>query len=135
MDEQFKRSRLAKGDILLSIRGSVGRLVMVPEQLANANITQDNARLTIQNHVSSAFVFWYIQAESTQSRMRQATKGVAVRGINIGDVRALQVPLSSKDEQVEIVNRIEARYLKAKAKVGRLPPALLAKAFRGELVA
>ena len=30
IDQQFKRSRLNEGDILLSIRGTVGRLVVVP---------------------------------------------------------------------------------------------------------
>jgi len=67
-----------------------------------------------------------------------------VRGINIGDVRALQVPLPSREEQNEIVRRVEAlfaytdrleaRYTAARAQVERLTPALLAKAFRGELV-
>lgn len=71
-------------------------------------------------------------------------KGVAVRGINIGDVRALQLPLPSREEQDEIVRRVEtlftfadrleARYAAARAQVEKLTPSLLAKAFRGELV-
>ena len=76
--------------------------------------------------------------------MKGATKGVAVRGINIGDVRALQIPLPSQKEQDEIVRRIESlfawadrletRHAAARAQVDRLTPSLLAKAFRGELV-
>jgi type I restriction enzyme S subunit len=79
-----------------------------------------------------------------QDRMKGSTKGVAVRGINIGDVRALQLPLPSREEQDEIVRRVEilfaysdrleARCQTARAQVGKLTPALLAKAFRGELV-
>src|SRR6185369_2048318 len=45
MDETFKRSRLRPGDLLLSIRGTVGRIVIIPEELDGANITQDSARL------------------------------------------------------------------------------------------
>ena len=76
--------------------------------------------------------------------MKGSTKGVAVRGINIGDVRALQLPLPSQEEQAEIVRRVEtlfafadrleARYNAARAQVERLTSSLLAKAFRGELV-
>jgi type I restriction enzyme S subunit len=76
--------------------------------------------------------------------MRDAVKGVAVRGINIGDVRALQVPLPSRPEQDEIVRRIDvllgygdrlmemARH--AHSQVERLTPSTLTKAFRGDLV-
>jgi type I restriction enzyme S subunit len=144
IDQQYKRSRLRGGDLLLSIRGSVGRIIVIPDSLEGANITQDSARLTIQSSVNRDWVFWYLRSELAQSRMKRATKGVAVRGINIGDVRALQVPLPSREEQDEIVRRVEslfayadrleARYAAARAQVERLTPALLAKAFRGELV-
>lgn len=144
IDAEFKRSRLRAGDLLLSIRGTVGRLIEIPQELENANITQDTARLAIQSLLSRSFVLWYLRSEHAQSRMRRAVKGVAVRGINIGDVRALQLPVPSRAEQDEIVRRIEAlfaladaieaRYSNARAQVDRLTPAVLAKAFRGELV-
>lgn len=59
------------------------------------------------------------------------------------DVAAVRIPLPSVAEQAEIVRRvealfkqadaIEARYKKARAFVEKLTPAVLAKAFRGEL--
>lgn len=144
MDEQFKRSRLRTGDLLMSIRGTVGRMVVVPPELEAANITQDTARLSIQPEISSTFVLWYLRSPMAQTRMRAATKGVAVRGMNIGDIRALQLPLPSFAEQAEIVrrveallalaDRIEARLTAARAQVERLTPATLSKAFRGDLV-
>ena len=144
IDEQFKRARLRLGDLLLSIRGSVGRVVEIPEELANANITQDTARLSINARVSRRYVLLALLDEGTQRRMRAAMRGVAVRGINIGDVRALQFPLPPTAEQTEIVRRVEAifaladrlesRLALARTAVNRLTPALLAKAFRGELV-
>lgn len=144
MDGEFKRSRLRPGDILLSIRGTVGRLIVIPKVLDGANITQDSARLSIQPAANRDYVLWYLRSEMAQSRMKSATKGVAVRGMNIGDVRALQVPLPSRDEQDEIVRRVEslfawadrleARLVIGRTQVERLTPALLAKAFRGELV-
>ncbi|MEF8717290.1 MAG: restriction endonuclease subunit S [Candidatus Accumulibacter necessarius] len=144
IDQEFKRSRLRSGDLLLSIRGTVGRVVLIPPEIEGANITQDSARLTIQSAVNPDFVLWYLRSELAQARMSRAVKGVAVRGINIGDVRALQTPLPHRHEQDEIVRRVEtlfasadrleARYAAARAQVVRLTPALLAKAFRGELV-
>ncbi|MGO4519250.1 restriction endonuclease subunit S [Dyella sp. 2RAF44] len=144
MDEQFRRSRLECGDVLLSIRGTVGRLVVVPPELEGANITQDTARLTLQPAVNSEFVLWALRSELLQRRMKGAIKGVAVRGINIGDVRALQVPLPSRAEQDEITRRIGEligsadllleRVRNAQRHIDRLTASTLAKAFRGELV-
>ncbi|MEW6211072.1 MAG: restriction endonuclease subunit S [Acidobacteriota bacterium] len=144
IDKEFSRSRLRGGDILLSIRGTVGRLIAIPSELEGANITQDSARLSIQRHINRDYVLWYLRSDIAQKRMKWAEKGVAVRGINIGDVRALQVAIPSLEEQHEIVRRVEtlfayadrleARYKAARLRVERLTPALLAKAFRGELV-
>jgi type I restriction enzyme S subunit len=65
-------------------------------------------------------------------------------GISGKDLKGLRVTLPSLLEQHEIVRRVEslfayadrleARYAVARAQVERLTPALLAKAFRGELV-
>ena len=144
IDLQFKRARLIAGDLLLSIRGSVGRLITIPKALQGANITQDTARLSISPLVSAAFIYWTLLADSTQLRMKNATRGVAVRGINIGDVRAIQIPLPAIEEQTEIVRRVEqlfafadqleAKVASAKTRIDLLTQSILAKAFRGELV-
>ncbi|MGF0335059.1 type I restriction enzyme, S subunit [Pseudomonas sp. NFACC19-2] len=144
IDEQFRRARLIAGDLLLSIRGSVGRLIKIPANLEGANITQDTARLSISPLVSADFVYWALLADSTQRRMKNATRGVAVRGINIGDVRALQIPLPPRAEQTEIVrcvdqlfafaDQLEAKVASAKSRIDHLTQSILAKAFRGELV-
>ena len=144
MDEQFRRSRLITGDLLLSIRGSVGRLVEIPEVLSGANITQDTARLSISGRLCARYVYFALLSEDVQRRMRLSTRGVAVRGINIGDVRALQIPLPPLLEQTEIVRRVEtlfaladkvqAQYTAARTRIDNLTVTILAKAFRGELV-
>jgi type I restriction enzyme S subunit len=71
-------------------------------------------------------------------------KGVAVRGVNIGDVRVLQIAVPSLPEQREIVRRVEALFKLADAiekrveaatkRADKLTQAILGKAFRGELV-
>jgi type I restriction enzyme S subunit len=64
--------------------------------------------------------------------------------LNVGDIKQFPIPLPPLDEQQEIgrrvadllvlADRIETNYGKAKARLDRLMPAILAKAFRGELV-
>jgi type I restriction enzyme S subunit len=144
IDAAYARSRLSAGDLLLSIRGSVGRLATVPTELHGANITQDSVRLSIAGRLRTAFVEYMLRAPATLARMQRATKGVAVRGINVGDVRALQIPVPPLAEQREIVRRLQeglarldaaqAAYEAAVAELDRLDQSLLAQAFAGQLV-
>ena len=70
--------------------------------------------------------------------------GVSQSNINAKKLASFEFGLPDIDEQHEIVRRVEtlfayadrleARYTAARAQVERLTPALLAKAFRGELV-
>ena len=86
-----------------------------------------------------------MRSPPVQYRMNRAQKGVAVKGINIGDVRALQVALPPLEEQIEIVKRVELyltlaeqisiRLNSAQVMVNNLTQSTLAKAFRGELTA
>jgi type I restriction enzyme, S subunit len=142
--DQYRRSALRAGDLLLSIRGTVGRVCRVPSELAGANITQDTARITVNSEMSADYVEMYLRCPSTQRRLEAAMKGVAVRGVNIGDVRALQVAVPPRQEQSEIARRVEAlfkltdgierRVEAATARAEKLTQAVLGKAFGGELV-
>jgi type I restriction enzyme S subunit len=76
---------------------------------------------------------------------KNAKQAVNQASINQQDVKSVEIPLPSTKEQKEIVriveqlfanaDKIETRYNKAKAQIDKLPQSLLAKAFRGELVA
>lgn len=58
MAQEFRRSTIKPGDLLMSIRGHVGRMGFVPNGLAGGNITQDTARLAIEDKVLAAYVYW-----------------------------------------------------------------------------
>jgi type I restriction enzyme, S subunit len=77
----YKRSTLKPGDLLLSIRGQVGKLSIVPNCLENANITQDTARLAPIESCSVEFLYGYLASNSIQQLISRNIKGMAVKGI------------------------------------------------------
>ena len=99
IDAQYQRSKLRKGDLLISIRGSVGRTAEVPENLENANITQDTARLSIDKSYNSIYVRGVLESAPIQLEMERNIRGVAVKGINIGFLRDLQIPVCERAVQ------------------------------------
>jgi len=108
IDAQYRRSRLRAGDLLLTIRGTTGRVALVPDALASANITQDTARVSAGESTSSAFLYYALQSVNAQAQIRDHTRGQAVKGINIGAVRRLLLPLPPKGEQQTIVETVRA---------------------------
>jgi type I restriction enzyme, S subunit len=134
----YRRSLLKSGDLLMSIRGHVGRLAIIPKELDGANITQDSARLAIKN-ASAIYIQELLRTTSLQRWMDKHTKGVAVRGINLGDIKLIPTllpPLSLQQEfaqRVEAINKLKTVHRESLAQLDKLFASLQHRAFRGEL--
>ena len=108
IDEQYRRSRLQAGDVLLTIRGTTGRVAIVPPELDGANITQDTARVRLNEGLSNQFFYFLLQSFWLQDQIQLHTLGQAVKGINIGEVKRLFFGLPREREQEEIACRLAA---------------------------
>lgn len=92
--------------------------------------------------VDSEYIWYWALQEYAKNR--EEGRGGNQAALNGAKVRALPVPLPPVEEQVEIVrvlkntlgiaDAIERRVQTAKARAGKLPQAILSKAFSGELV-
>lgn len=107
IDANYKRSKLKAGDLLISIRGSVGRMAEIPENLEDANITQDTARLSIQPEYNKIYVRGVLESQPLQYDMERNIRGVAVKGINIGYLRELGIPMCEKAQQDKLAELYE----------------------------
>lgn len=141
---KYERSSLLEGDLLVAIRGTYGRIVEVPKELEGGNITQDSARVAVCDSISSRYVMHLLRSIPLQKYFQSVARGVAVKGVNIGDLRPAPVSLPPYTEQVEIVREIDALFafadiverevIEGQIRVDSLVQSILAKAFRGELV-
>ena len=107
IDANYKRSKLKAGDLLISIRGSVGRMAEIPENLEDANITQDTARLSIKPEYNKIYVRGVLESQPLQYDMERNIRGVAVKGINIGYLRELGIPMCEKAQQDKLAELYE----------------------------
>ncbi|WP_411872630.1 restriction endonuclease subunit S [Vulcanococcus limneticus] len=119
IDHEYRRSRLRAGDLLVSIRGTIGRLTFVPEHLNGANITQDTARLSIRPEINPTYVRCLLESSWLRMQIRKNTTGLAVQGINIGEVRRLRVPVASESGQKKIAEAWEATSISVNAALDR----------------
>lgn len=105
---QYRRSQLRAGDVLVSIRGTTGRVTIVPDELEGANITQDTARITPSGSFDRDFLAYWLQSEMSQQYIREWTRGAAVKGINIRELRQLSVPRLSIAHQRDLASSLSA---------------------------
>ncbi|MFZ1576202.1 MAG: restriction endonuclease subunit S [Chromatiaceae bacterium] len=141
----YSRTILHGGEVLVNVRGTLGGVAVAEPEMAGWNVSREVAVVPADNKlVAPSFLAYWIGSDTSQRWLGRVEKGVAYVGINIEDLRNLPVGIPSLEEQQEIVRRVEtlfayadrleARYAAARAQVEHLTPALLAKAFRGELV-
>jgi type I restriction enzyme, S subunit len=107
IDRQYARSRLRGGDILLSIRGTTGRVAVVPDELEGANITQDSARVRVRAQ-HRRFLYHMLRTAYVQRQVETHTIGQAVQGINIASVRKLEIPWLGDVERDAVVRVLDA---------------------------
>lgn len=88
----FARARLAEGDIVYSIRGTIGDAELVPAELAGANITQDAARIAPRSGIDRRWLLFAAKSRPVFAQLDQLSLGAAVRGINIFDLKRARVP-------------------------------------------
>ena len=98
IDRQYARSRVRKGDVLFTIRGSVGRTAVVPESHDGFNITQDTARIAVSG-VNWSYLVAAMATEWFTKYVDVHTIGQAVKGINLRELRRAPIPLIGHDEQ------------------------------------
>lgn len=144
LHEEFRRSELKPGDVALAIRGSYDRAAVVPDVLAGANVSRDVARIAPVPDLHPAFLAAFLVSPEARRYFGVHARGVAVQGVNIGDLRRLPVPCPPRVDQQDALHRIEAArsavdHVEAELRVAEargnaLRRSLLATAFSGRLV-
>jgi len=139
------RSMLKRGDVLTNIVGaSIGRAAIYDRDVL-ANINQAVCVIRVDDSkLSNKFLMYFLNSPQGVANIIGGAVEVARANVSLGTISNLAFKLPTLDEQTEIVrrvedlfayaNRLEARYTASRALVETLTPALLAKAFRGELV-
>jgi len=106
IDQLYRRAKVKAGDLLFTIRGTVGRTAFVPATLDGANITQDTARIGIVSG-EARFIRGYLAMPEPRRFIACHTLGVAVQGINLRDVRRITVAFPPPVEQIRIGNILD----------------------------
>jgi type I restriction enzyme S subunit len=120
-------------------------IALAPEDLPEAYINQHIALVRPLPSVYANYFAWYLaSSEDGYKQFQQLQRGATKVGLGLDDIRSVWIPIPPLTEQKLIVTAIESifktidhiqqQYEVAKAQLEKLDRAILAQAFRGELV-
>jgi type I restriction enzyme S subunit len=100
LDEEFARSRIEGGEILLSIQGTVGRVAIAPPEMKGANISRTIAIISPDERVNRQYLYHYLRRLGDASGFY--ISGTTRASLNISELRSIEIPLPPLEEQRRI---------------------------------
>ncbi|MBC2933090.1 restriction endonuclease subunit S [Nocardioides sp. zg-1228] len=112
----YRRSVLAGGDLVVSIGPAYGKVAVVSDDLAGANLTQDTVRVALVPDVADKkFVVWSLLSRQTADHWDYQIMGATFRRLNLGTLARTPIPLVPLEEQRRIAAYLDERTAKIDA--------------------
>jgi len=108
-DTTLRSSKVIPGDILLTIIGAsyniIGRAVVFPSALKEANVNQNIARIRVvdQDHIQPDYVEAFLNSPLGRAQSQMLSRVVGQYNLNLSEVRSIRIPIPSPARQQKIV--------------------------------
>lgn len=145
LDAEYRRTKLRGGEVVVSIQGSVGRVAIVPDELAGANVSRTLAIIRPRDPNLAAWIHRALEAPSAQAAMREVIGGTTRDSLNLRDLRRIELPVPPEPVRSQVLQLVEssesmltsssAHLSTARQALERFRRAVLAAACSGRLTA
>lgn len=142
--DQFAKTYLRGGEVLLTLVGTIGRSAIAPRNLAGANVARAVGVLPVTERISAAWVENWLRSPVQRHSMVGKAHEVARKTLNLEDVRRATVAVPPVAEQNRIVTEVQrvasvadassTTTAASLARAQRLRQSVLKWAFEGKLV-
>lgn len=102
----YTRSRVIAGDLVFSIRTTVGKVLPVPHELEGANLTQGTARVAPSERLAPRYLLWTLRSQMVRSQLSAMTKGTTFPEITLEQLRHVLVPVAHSHADQEAIVRV-----------------------------
>jgi type I restriction enzyme S subunit len=138
------RTRVAPGDVLISITADVGMIGLVRDQVKEGYINQHISLARPVRDIWIPYLAWFLAArDGGQKQLLALQRGATKVGLGLDDIRSVNVPMPPLSEQQRIVDEVErcfsvaadcdAAVSRDELRLRRLRQAILKWAFEGKL--
>ena len=92
LEKPYARSRPIGGDVLISIKGTIGRVGIVPNGF-KGNISRELARLRIREEACPEYIAHQLESGATQERIMRSVVGTTRLEFSIANLRKFSLPM------------------------------------------
>lgn len=102
------RSRLEKGDILLSAVGTVGKIALVDIETDNFDVNESTFVLKPNiNEINTKFLVHILRGDNFQNEIRKNLRGSTLSGIRKETLEKIEIPIPSLEIQQKVVEILD----------------------------
>jgi type I restriction enzyme S subunit len=142
----LRKGTLSRGDVVITTRGTIGNVAYYGAEIPYDVVRINSGMLIMRpdQKVSGEYLAWYVRSPLYESEIEQQRTGSAQPQLPAGIMKQFPIRFPNLPEQQFIVRSIEATFTwidklaveaaNARKLIDHLDQAVLAKAFRGELV-
>jgi type I restriction enzyme S subunit len=143
--DQGKTALLSVGDLMIVITGAtVGRVSVFTDDLEPGYVSQHVSICRLpQDQILPRYALWWLLSPDGQSQLLGQRYGQGKPGLNLTNIRSIEIPVPPLGEQRRIVAYLDGLQAKVSAlralqsetqkELDALLPSILDKAFKGEL--
>ncbi len=142
---ELNSCRIKPHDILISLVGTVGKVLLLPENCEPGIINPRLIKISLNTKIyQPQFFKYYFESSAVKSFYSSETKGTTMDVLNLGIIKTIPFPICSIQEQDKIIKSIESRLSVADKieetisqslqQAEALRQSILKKAFEGALV-
>ena len=107
ISDSYKRTILKGNEILMCVRGTTGLIAMASSELRGCNVTRGITPIECGKSCNKWFIYYQISNSSIQQYIAEYTRGIALKQINMKDVRDIPLCLPPLPLQHLFAQRIE----------------------------
>jgi type I restriction enzyme S subunit len=105
IDANYVRSRVRGGDVLISIKGTIGRIGIVPSQY-EGNISRDLARIRPAEGTDSMFLLHLLRSPIGQRTLNLAQVGTTRAELSIAPLKRLRFAVPKLTDEQKLISRV-----------------------------
>lgn len=107
LSDQYSRTLLHGGEIVINVRGTLGGCSIVPGELSGYNIAREVAVIKQTDLVHNRYILAVLLSDYFNEYMFHGLRGIAYKGLNMNTLSLLPIPLPPLAEQKRIVERLD----------------------------
>ncbi|UPT97679.1 restriction endonuclease subunit S [Bradyrhizobium barranii subsp. apii] len=109
IDAAYARSKVTAGDVVIAIRATIGKPLIVPPFLEGANLTQGTAKFSPDASVLAEFICHFLRSSQAIGQFERLAKGATFKEITLEMLRKFQILRPPVEEQRRLIDFLASK--------------------------